>query len=252
MKNLYSRQKHLFACYHANISSKISQMRIGQEILIADTDLIHRLITVLRLGISEQVILFDRSVHGTFTLKAIAKHKSITFVMDEKSENQIFKPTIHFLLPILKKESLELSLYALCELGVNKISLVTTQKSQHKWSDKEHERAQKIIIAAAEQSKNFSFPELMPPVELQELLPQVSHSHKLFFDPEGTLLSLQMDAFVQSQSFCLAIGPEGDLTCEEKEQLKQCNFEFIALTPSVLRSSQAAALGAGIIRSLFR
>jgi len=46
------------------------------------------------------------------------------------------------------------------------------------------------------------------------------------------------------------VGPEEDLTNQKKEQLKQAKFLFCALTPTVLRSSQAIALGSGIIRSM--
>ncbi len=45
------------------------------------------------------------------------------------------------------------------------------------------------------------------------------------------------------------IGPEGDLTKEEKAYLKEQGFLFCALTPTVLRAQQAVALGLGILRS---
>ncbi|HEB41963.1 MAG TPA: hypothetical protein ENI08_03015 [Candidatus Dependentiae bacterium] len=48
----------------------------------------------------------------------------------------------------------------------------------------------------------------------------------------------------------LMVGSEGDLTEQEKEQPRETTFLFCALTPTVLRSSQAIALGSGIIRSI--
>ena len=47
------------------------------------------------------------------------------------------------------------------------------------------------------------------------------------------------------------VGPEGDLTQEEKDYLKQQGFVFCRLTPTVLRARQAVALGLGILRSYF-
>ena len=46
-----------------------------------------------------------------------------------------------------------------------------------------------------------------------------------------------------------SVGPEGDLTLEEKAYLKQLGFVFCALTPTVLRAQQAVALGLGVLRS---
>ena len=252
MKNLYNRQKHLFACYHQDFSDEIAHRTHGDQIIIADADLTHRLTSVLRFAIGEQLILFDRSVRAIVTIAAVAKHKSITCVIDEKYINQVWQPAMNFVLPLLKKESLETALYSLSELGMTRIYLVTTQKSQQKWTPKEHERAQKIIIAAAEQSKNFAFPELMQPIDLKQASQKISDAHKVFFDPAGKPIAQQAREYANAQSLALAIGPEGDLSPEEKELLKESGFTFIALTPTVLRSSQAAALGAGIMRSLIR
>ena len=48
----------------------------------------------------------------------------------------------------------------------------------------------------------------------------------------------------------LIFGPEGGLTEEEITLLKSDNFEFYALTPTVLRSVEAVAVGLGSLRSV--
>jgi RsmE family RNA methyltransferase len=50
----------------------------------------------------------------------------------------------------------------------------------------------------------------------------------------------------------LFVGPEGDLTDQEKVLLKQNGFIFCALTPTILRACEAIALGAGVVRSILR
>jgi len=252
MKNLYNLPTHLFAFHYANLSHEIAQRAPGQEILIKDPDLTHRLTSVLRINPGEQMIFFDRSIHATLTMIAFVKHKSITVILLEKQKNVVWEPAITFLLPLLKKDSLETALYSLSELGITRIQLIITQKSQQKWTAKEHERAQKIIIAAAEQSKNFAFPELAQPLPLKQTLEQITDAQKIFFDPAGQPLAQHISDTKRVASFVLAIGPEGDVIAEEKELFKSAGFNFTALTPTVLRSSQAAALGAGIIRSLKR
>ncbi len=254
MKNQHQSEKHLFALHHADLSDEIAGARIGAEISIADSDLTHRIVSILRVEVGESLILFDRNMHAIVSLLSSVKNKLVKVTLQEKNKNSFYSPEIIFLLPVLKKESLETALYSLAEMGVTKIQLVHTQKSQQRWEPREMERAQKIIIAAAEQSKNFGYPQLIAAKPLSAVIKQLSsESNKLFFDPAGSCLDKQLDQLkANSNSIILAIGPEGDLTGEEKELLKKADFSFTALTPTILRASQAAAVAAGIIRSYLR
>lgn len=245
--------KHLFALHHNDLSDEIANTSIGKELIITDSDLTHRIISILRLSIDETCILFDRDMHAMVSLTGFQKNKLIKVILKEKNNNIILKPEIVFLLPLLKKEALETALYSLAEVGISTVQLMYTQKSQQHWSGKELERCQKIISAAAEQSKNFRYPELHPPLSILSVIESLSsENQKIFFDPAGFLISKILSNLKNDQKIILAIGPEGDLTDQEKALMKQSDFIFTRLTPTILRSSQAAAVAAGIIRSYIR
>jgi 16S rRNA U1498 N3-methylase RsmE len=53
-----------------------------------------------------------------------------------------------------------------------------------------------------------------------------------------------------SGNILLLVGPEGDLTLEEKEIVRANKFIFCALTPTIMRAVQATGLAAGFVRSL--
>ena len=150
---------------------------------------------------------------------------------------------------------MEEAVYALTESGVSTIQLMLTEKVQRSWhGQKELERLNKIIIAAAEQAKNFSFPELKEPVRLESLLEEIQENKKsdnIFFDPSGEPLlhSIQRLEKSSATTFFLLVGPEGDLTHEEKTMVKQHNFMFTVLTPTILRAQQAAFLASGCMRA---
>ena len=254
MKYANPAEKHQFALYASTITSLVSALTHGQSFTITDSDLIHRMITILRLTVGESLVLFDQKTQAKVTITNTVKNKSVQVTLDGKQSNHSYQPQLTFLLPLLKKEALETALYSLTEVGVNQIQLLTTQKSQQKWTPKEHERAHKIIIAAAEQSKNFAFPALLAPISIAQLPASKDHEHKLFFDPAGKTLAscLQNIQELKSGNIILAIGPEGDLTVEEKEKMKAAGFIFCSLTPTILRACQAAALSAGVIRSIIR
>lgn len=242
--------KHEFSFYLENLSSLLSKN--SSTIIITDTDLVHRIMYVLRLEIADECILFDAEVHARAIITQMTKHKSVQCSIVSVQKNTHIKPEITILLPLLKRDSLESALYSLTEVGVNTIQLVITQKSQQKWTQKDHERALNIIHAAAEQSKQFNAIKFLEPITLDKAVSLSDNSIRLFFDPAGITLSKQIGALNEAQSYILAIGPEGDLTTDEKELLKTSGFIFTALTPTILRACQAAALAVGIIRSLIR
>ncbi|PKN03448.1 hypothetical protein CVU75_02160, partial [Candidatus Dependentiae bacterium HGW-Dependentiae-1] len=50
----------------------------------------------------------------------------------------------------------------------------------------------------------------------------------------------------------LLVGPEGDLTEEEKGAISRAGVQFCKLTPTVLRAMQATAVGMGVVRSVIQ
>jgi 16S rRNA (uracil1498-N3)-methyltransferase len=243
---------HLFALYIPSLSDLVKSSH-RKSLDITDADFLHRISSVLRLEVGEAVILFDQAAHCTATIFEIVKKKLIRVTVHALVENIVCAPEITFLLPLLKRDALEAALYALTEVGVNKIQLVVTSKSQKSWSQKDQARARKVSIAAAEQSKNFAFPVIHAPIPLEQAFACINpKSQKFFFDPTSPLTPTELVRGERSAVFTLAIGPEGDLTPTEKQLMQKNGFIFCALTPTILRASQAAALSAGIIRSMIR
>jgi 16S rRNA (uracil1498-N3)-methyltransferase len=248
------KTKHEFAFYYSAVSH-IQQKRahINTHDII-EPDLFHRLINVLRLEKNDQVILFDSQFHIEAHIIQIGK-KSVTLDIENIIENTILTPRVNWLLPVLKRDAYEQALYALTELGVTSIQPILTDKL-HKIiiTEKELIRHKKIIIAAAEQAKQFVVPELKPLVPLSLYLPQIAHNNqsKIFFDPTGKpcFEIVKQLAEHNIKEIIACAGPEGDLTPAEKAILHNHDFTFCKLTPTILRAEQAAIIGLGIIRSL--
>jgi len=246
------REKHEFALFVESLSLLIQGKSSGNNIVVSDEKLLHRIITVLRLESGDQCIFFDRHVHVSAVIVAIGK-KQVELTIQSIVKNAVLHPTITFLLPLLKRDDYESALYALTEVGVNTIQLVFTQKATHQWAgSRENERAQRILIAAAEQSKHFAYPQVKEPISLEAALQKYDAATKIFFDPQGKRFFEVMQTMHsnKSQEVLLLVGPEGDLNTEEKKLVQMNDFIFCALTPTVIRAVQAAALGAGFVRSL--
>jgi 16S rRNA (uracil1498-N3)-methyltransferase len=247
------KEKHEFALFVELLSSLVENKQYGDEFVIFDEKLIHRMTNVLRLQVDDWCLFFDREVHIQCAIVSIVGKKEIRTVIQLKRENTVHYPKITFLLPLLKRDDYEQALYSLVEMGVNTIQLVTTKKTPLAWSNtRDNERAQRVMISAAEQSKNFAYPDIKPPIDFTVALEEKKAAVKIFFDPTGVDFFATMTMLYEKQpeNIILFVGPEGDLNSEEKNKVRNSGFVFCALTPTILRSVQATALSAGFVRSL--
>lgn len=256
MKNnaIENKEKHEFALFMESLSVLIQGKKSHDSLVIADEKLVHRIMHVLRLKVEDACVLFDRNVQVSVIIATIISKKQISVTIHSIHATHTLKPTIIFLLPLLKRDDYESALYGLTEVGVNIIQLVFTQKTAHRWAgNRDSERAERIVISAAEQSKNFAYPEVKEPISFEAALQKYNKTDmKIFFDPEGKKLFDIIHEMRESKAkdILLLVGPEGDLHLEEKKMIQDNDFLFCALTPTVMRAVQAAALGAGFIRSL--
>jgi len=238
---------HEFALYYPDLPTK----QTANYALKAE-ELMHRIKQVLRLVAEDELVLFNAECHATFKITAITK-KEILGLLGKPVCNAQFSPHITVYLPILKRVALEEALYAAVELGAQAIQLISTQKTPPLGNKQELERLNRIIIAAAEQSKNFAVPKLYAPVPLAHALAQANNkAAKVYADATGTPLLeiMQQITTKKPADLIFMVGPAGDLIEEEKLAVITAGFALCALTPTVLRSQQALALGLGALRAL--
>ncbi|MBP9765402.1 RsmE family RNA methyltransferase [Candidatus Babeliales bacterium] len=238
---------HMFAFYAPDFWRPSSAAGDLQSII--DSDLVHRLTKVLRIEIGEIFVLFDQKLCGQVKVQEISKKEIvveiITVVVQTERNDKIV-----FWLPLLKREALQEAVYSLAEIGVSSIQLVITQKSrQNLLHDKEFERLQATVIAAAEQSKNYQFPELLKPEKLEMLLQHSSAtSVDIVFDVSGDRYHALYSKIQQASVLRLLVGPEGGLTDVELKNVQTLGFLTCRLTDTILRAVQSVALAAGLFR----
>jgi 16S rRNA (uracil1498-N3)-methyltransferase len=240
---------HEFALYSHDVVRSSVLLQAGDTLQLTDEQLLHRIKHVLRLHVDEVVVLFDQTHHIRLQLVEVHHKKSISAQLLQVMPNTILTPSITVLLPLLKKDALEQALYACVELGATQVQLITTHKVQRpESSEKELTRLQAIMIAAAEQSKNFAFPTLHAPITLAAALAALpAETHKICAAVQGQPI-LPVLQPIQKASLALLVGPEGDLTDSEYAFVEQQGFALCALTPTVLRAQQALVVLLGVVR----
>lgn len=237
-----SQEKHTFSFYYQSLSA----LELDAIVVIDDEQLVHRLRHVIRLQPGDVFVLFDQVCHGLFHLAEFDGKKRCKGILSNKSSNLILQPDITFLLPILKPDALHDAVYSLAEVGVSIIQLVTTSKSVQKVPERHMAKLCKVAIAAAEQSKQYAFSMIKEPMPLTDAVQQYE-GKKFYFDVSGDAFSSWYNS-ARAQRIVLLTGPEGDLTGEEKNIVKQSGFRFVALTETILRSVRAISLASALFR----
>lgn len=245
--------KHVFALFIKNCSSKALYFVHENIILISDPEYMHRVTHILRLIVGDEVILFDEQKEFLCEVERVGK-KEIKFTILSEKLHVRAGTALTVLLPILKKDDFDAALYALAAVGTEVIQLVTTEKTQRSWQGgKDRVRSENILIAAAEQSKYFSMPLIKDPVPLAQLLIEPINKKilKVVADPAGSPLINLCCAGQKFECLELLVGPEGGLTEKELSDAQRANFMPFRLTPTILKAEHALTLMSGILRSVF-
>ncbi len=239
-------EKHIFTLFIAqplpqNISS-------GQEIIIKDADLVHRITRVLRIRQNDAVVLFDGNT-TVYITKCTSNKDFLTATVEKTTHVCPLQPEINLYCGLVKKDALESIAYFAAQLGVTSITPLITQKCERKeLSEKEIVRLKNITIAACEQAKQFWIPKIEKITPFNMIIEKKSYALKLYCEAEGKKLIPVLQNNV-SNNIALFIGPEGGFTCKEQKLMSQDNFHCCSLTPTILRSQEATIVALGIIRN---
>jgi 16S rRNA (uracil1498-N3)-methyltransferase len=211
----------------------------------------HHIIKVMRMEIDDNIICVQPD--GKAAVCKIVKITDEQVVadvvqwMDEKTEFPI-SVTIASGLP--KGDKLEWIIQKGTELGAHEFLPFAAKRSIVKWDEKKAakkiERWQKIAKEAAEQSHRSYLPEVDIPVSFKALIEKGKYfNYKLVAyeeesrNGETSTFSSTLQRMKKGESLLLVFGPEGGLTEEEIQTLKDHDFRICGLGPRILRTETA-------------
>ncbi len=219
----------------------------GNE-LILDAEEKHHAGNVVRVKESDRIFVTDGKGCIYFCrVESIDRKKYLTTIIEQKAQEPP-RPAMHFCVGLPEKEAFASTLLGLVPLGVLRITPVECRFSQKKWWhknwEKQKQRFDKKIIAAAKQSWNAWFPELSAPVSFAAALSK-AQGIILVADERGETLDLiekQVDA---EKTITACIGPPGGFSPEEIDLFKSKKAVGLKLANRRLRTELAATVLAG-------
>ena len=195
----------------------------------------HYLSKVMRSNIGQSFSLFNQSGEWKAKIKEINKG-IVEFSVIKKLRSANNEKEIWLAFAPIKLNYLNLMIQKATELGVTKfIPILTERTIVRKLNDK---RLNKIIIEASEQSNRLKVPKLEKILKLNEFLKSNQNTNIIFGDLNTDNSKVN---FKSSDPLCILIGPEGDFTVKERENiLKLKKLISLKINQNILRSETAA------------
>ena len=197
----------------------------------------HYVVNVMRLKRGSNLNFFNRN--GEWRSEVIFLDKDrveVKFLEKIKNENNLSK--IQLAICLVKKNPMEIILQKATELGVSKIIPIISERTEVK--ELNHERANRIVIEATEQSNQRVPPEITEVKKLKDFLKTFDETSKLLFADVNSKENLKNADLKDRKSFCILIGPEGDFSPAERESiLGNESVKPFKLSRNILRSDTA-------------
>lgn len=227
----------------------IHPSQIADRLKLSDKATTHKLKDVLRLKTTEEVYLFDGcGKEYSYRIEQLTKKSAL--LVKEKLLGQSLLPVkkVTLAFPLEREERVDLILQKCTELGVWKFLPFTCQRSiQVKPSVQKVNRWKRIVIEAARQSQRLWIPEVEESLSLSDIS-KGEFDLKMVGKLRGKSLTKKFDKRIKD--ILIAIGPVGDFSQAEYQQLETQGFYPIKLSENLLRTETAAMFAVGLINNL--
>ena len=202
----------------------------------------HYVNKVMRIKVNEFFSLFNSS--GEWEAKILVISKSIVeFNITKQLRQKENIKELWLAFSPIKSNYFNFMIQKATELGVTKFLPIIFDRTVVRKINKE--RIEKVIIEAAEQSNRINVPSIEEPQNLKSFFD--NNMDLIFTDLNSKNKKLDLKKLTENPT-CIIIGPEGDFSEEEREQILSFKgVQPIKINENILRSETAVISAISII-----
>lgn len=224
-------------------------------------ELCHQFFRVLKLKISEQVILCDNTEHEYIVeLTRLGKSEAGGKILEKKNKPDISSISkLHLFVPPLKNPSRWEWMVEKCtEIGVASFTPLITERTEVT-SLRKIDRLERIIKEAAELSGRTKLPVIHEPVEFKKMIDEPQKRD----ESVNLIATLVLNGYAvcganrndienrikanETKNYKIFIGPVGDFTEQEVNLAIQRGFQPLSLGSQILRTETAAVVASALM-----
>jgi len=206
----------------------------------------HYLTKVMRIKVGESFSLFNKSGEWEAKINEISKGV-VEFIVTKQLRHKENSKEVWLAFSPIKSNYFNFMIQKATELGVTKFVPIITDRTIVRKIN--YERVKKIIIEAAEQSNRLMVPKIEKAQNLKSFLEKNNNKvNMIFCDIDTKNQKLDSKIKKEIKPICIIIGPEGDFTENEREQiLKFKDLQSLKINNNILRSETAVISALSII-----
>jgi len=209
-------------------------------------------VQVLRHRVGDEINLMD-GLGGNYRACIMEATKNkVSLRILSRQETYIYRAAkLHLAVAPTKNISrFEWFLEKATEIGIDEITPILCQRSERKVV--KPARLEKIILAAAKQSKNTILPQLHPMIKLEAFFKteKIESTQKFIAHCEKDNMVHLMEKYQADQDVIILIGPEGDFSPVEIKRSFENGYVPISLGASRLRTETAGIVACHTINLL--
>ncbi len=222
-----------------------------EESLSLRPDQAHYLRRVLRLNAGDRFIAQDGREQWLATLSDCTDRAHLIEVIAPPSAKTALPIRLAAALP--KGNSFDQVVRQATELGVTHIYPVLSDRTLLRPSSNKLDRWQRIAQEASEQSERITVPEILSPIDFQQLIIQSDWEGIRYIcaarqDSPHLLPKIQSDLMsVDLPDVTLLIGPEGGWTSVEITVATENGYQIVSLGPAILRAVTASVTALSLV-----
>ncbi|MFA5948330.1 MAG: RsmE family RNA methyltransferase [Candidatus Gracilibacteria bacterium] len=209
------------------------------KILVSEREILHQLKDVLRMRVGEEIVFLDNKGTKVYAKVLFVQNKGVEFEILKREFFEEEKRKICLYCALSRKPAtFEIIVQKVTEIGVTDIFPLITERCQVRELRKK-DRLELIIKEAGEQCERVFLPKLHDAIDLKNLIESM---------PKGLLVgdariydkNISEIKILKEEDINLLIGPEGGLSDNEIEILKNIGAIVFLMGKNVLRMETAA------------
>ena len=220
------------------------------KILIKEKSDCNHIQNVYRLNVGDKLRIVDGEYEYFTQIIEISKKEVAVKILEKNEDSYSLNINIDVAMGILKNDKMNLAIQKLAEIGVKSIIPLKTERVVVKINEKK-EKWDTVARETLKQCRGVKFTEILPVKKLAEI--DYKKYDKIIFAYENSNESKSLSEIIKQKdkNILYIIGPEGGITQEEVDFLKNNKAIEISLGKRILRAETAAIVVCGIIANFY-
>lgn len=224
----------------------VEDNQINNEKIIINNEDYNHIANVLRMKKGEFILITNKESKETFNceIDEINSNEVICNILNKENKEIELNVNIDLFQGLPKADKMEYIIQKCVELGVHKIVPVNMKYCIAKIKDEEKKnlRWNKISEVASKQSKRNIIPKIEKSISISTLCSEMENYDLVivaYENEENITLKDVLKGNSKIKNIAVIVGPEGGISTDEIEKLKECGAKIVSLGNRILRTETA-------------